>query len=76
MYFTDGSPMMNSHCGLVPSTTNSLYNETRHPNLVHTAQLTHHTFQDDNENIDVNLVTLSPIDNITYEHCEYTSILL
>lgn len=61
VYFTDGSPLMNSNCGLVPSTTNSLYNETHHPN-------THNAFQD--ENVDVNLVALSPIDNITYEHCK------
>ena len=70
MYFADGSPMMNSHCGLVPSTTNSLYNETHHDNF-HTVQLAHHTSHAVNEAVADNLVTLSPVDNITQEHCKY-----
>lgn len=75
MYFTDGSPMVNPHSALVPSTTNSLYSENGHHDNVHVVQLTSQQQDSTNEvgNVD-NLITLSPSDSITYEHsCEYTN---
>lgn len=74
MHFTDGSPMVNSHCTLVPSTTNSLYSESSHHDNVH-VQLALNTGQDGNVNdsaITENLVTLSPSDSTAHEHnCKY-----
>lgn len=70
MYFTDGSPMINSHCALIPSTTNSLYSEAPHHDNVHVAQLTLHVIQDaaGHDATADNLVTLSPIDSVPHEH--------
>ncbi|XP_043525345.1 bone morphogenetic protein receptor type-2 isoform X2 [Frieseomelitta varia] len=71
MHFTDGSPMVNSHCTLVPSTTNSLYNESSHHDNVHITQFASHTMQDGSSNeggIVENLVTLSPSESIVHEH--------
>ncbi|XP_018060219.1 PREDICTED: bone morphogenetic protein receptor type-2 isoform X2 [Atta colombica] len=71
MHFTDGSPMVNSHCTLVPSTTNSLYSESSHHDNVHVVQLALNTVQDSNTNdsaIAENLVTLSPSDSVAHEH--------
>ncbi|XP_020292585.1 bone morphogenetic protein receptor type-2 [Pseudomyrmex gracilis] len=70
MHFTDGSPMVNSHCTLVPSTTNSLYSESSHHDNVH-VQLALNIGQDGNVNdsaITENLVTLSPSDSTAHEH--------
>ncbi|XP_047350079.1 bone morphogenetic protein receptor type-2 isoform X1 [Vespa velutina] len=70
-YFTDGSPMVNSHCALVPSTTNSLYSETSHHDNVHVVQLAMHMSQDgptNESNMVDNLVTLSPSDSVAHEH--------
>ncbi|KAJ8684153.1 hypothetical protein QAD02_019945 [Eretmocerus hayati] len=39
MYFMDGSPMVNSQCGFVPSTTNSLFSDSTHHNGAHVVQL-------------------------------------
>lgn len=70
-YFTDGSPMVNSHCALVPSTTNSLYSESSHHDNIHVVQLAMHMIQDGSTNessmVD-NLVTLSPSDSVVHEH--------
>lgn len=75
MHFTDGSPMVNSHCTLVPSTTNSLYSESSYHDNVHVTQLALHTVQDSSSNeggIVENLVTLSPSESIVHEHsCKY-----
>ncbi|EGI69732.1 Bone morphogenetic protein receptor type-2 [Acromyrmex echinatior] len=71
MHFTDGSPMVNSHCTLVPSTTNSLYSESSHHDNVHVVQLALNMVQDSNTNdnaIAENLVTLSPSDSVAHEH--------
>lgn len=71
MYFTDGSPLVNSHCGLVPSTTNSLYTDTPHHDGAHVVQMSTH----DNEITVDNLVTLSPTETGVHEHsCEYLLI--
>nr|KAF7425103.1 hypothetical protein H0235_007541 [Vespula pensylvanica] len=70
-YFTDGSPMVNSHCALVPSTTNSLYSETSHHDNIHVVQLAMHMSQDgstNESNMVDNLVTLSPSDSVAHEH--------
>ncbi|XP_058801029.1 bone morphogenetic protein receptor type-2 isoform X2 [Phymastichus coffea] len=65
MYFTDGSPMINSHCGLVPSTTNSLYNDAPHHDVAHH----HHVVQMESKDVTVdNLVTLSPAESSSHEH--------
>lgn len=67
--------MVNSHCTLVPSTTNSLYSETSHHDNVHVAQLALHMVQDISSSeggIVENLVTLSPSESIVHEHsCKY-----
>ncbi|XP_008214725.1 uncharacterized protein LOC100121252 isoform X1 [Nasonia vitripennis] len=65
MYFTDGSPMVNSHCGLVPSTTNSLYSDAPHHEGSHVVQMSGH---DGSEVTVDNLVTLSPTESGTHEH--------
>lgn len=74
MHFIDGSPMVNSHCTLVPSTTNSLYSESSHHDNVHVVQLALNMIQDGNVNdnaISENLVALSPSDSVAHEHvCE------
>lgn len=70
MHFTDGSPMVNSHCTLVPSTTNSLYSESSHHDNVH-VHLALNMVQDSSANdsaITENLVTLSPSDSVVHEH--------
>ncbi|KAI4504255.1 hypothetical protein M0802_000726 [Mischocyttarus mexicanus] len=70
-YFTDGSPMVNSHCVLVPSTTNSLYSETSHHDNIHVVQLAMHVSHDgstNESNMVDNLVTLSPSDSVAHEH--------
>ncbi|XP_015610272.1 bone morphogenetic protein receptor type-2 [Cephus cinctus] len=70
MYFTDGSPMVNPHCALVPSTTNSLYSEAQHHDNVHVVQLALHIMQDipsADATVD-NLVTLSPTVSVPHEH--------
>ncbi|XP_011149457.1 bone morphogenetic protein receptor type-2 isoform X1 [Harpegnathos saltator] len=71
MHFIDGSPMVNSHCTLVPSTTNSLYSESSHHDNVHVVQLALNMIQDGNANENAvadNLVTLSPSDSVAHEH--------
>lgn len=69
MHFTDGSPMVNSHCTLVPSTTNSLYSESSHHDNVHVVQLALNMMQDGNDSaIAENLVILSPSDSVAHEH--------
>ncbi|XP_076636027.1 kinase protein wishful thinking [Colletes latitarsis] len=71
MHFTDGSPMVNSHCTLVPSTTNSLYSEISHHDNAHVAHLSLHMVQDNSSNeggIVENLITLSPSESIVHEH--------
>lgn len=63
--------MINSHCTLVPSTTNSLYSESSHHDNVHVVQLALNMIQDGNVNdsaITENLVTLSPSDSVAHEH--------
>ncbi|XP_011505066.1 PREDICTED: uncharacterized protein LOC105367910 [Ceratosolen solmsi marchali] len=65
MYFTDGSPMVNSHCGLVPSTTNSLYSDAPHHDGAHVVQMNTH---DGNEVTVDNLVILSPSESCVQEH--------
>lgn len=70
MHFIDGSPMVNSHCTLVPSTTNSLYSESSHHDNVHIAQFALN-MQDSNVNdiaIGENLVMLSPSESVAHEH--------
>lgn len=67
--------MVNSHCTLVPSTTNSLYSETSHHDNVHVGHLSLHMVQDNtsNDGIVENLVTLSPSESIVHEHsCKYS----
>lgn len=65
MYFTDGSPMVNSHCGLVPSITNSLYSDVPHHEGSHVVQMSGH----DGSDVTVdNLVTLSPTESGAHEH--------
>lgn len=69
MYFTDGSPMMNSHCGLVPSTTNSLYSDAPQHDAAHHHHHHHHVVQMESNDVTVdNLVTLSPAENSSQEH--------
>ncbi|XP_025271145.1 bone morphogenetic protein receptor type-2 isoform X1 [Camponotus floridanus] len=69
MHFTDGSPMVNSHCTVVPSTTNSLYSESSHHDNVHVVQLALNMMQDGNDSaIAENLVILSPSDSVAHEH--------
>lgn len=63
--------MVNSHCALVPSTTNSLYSETSHHDNIHVVQLAMHMSQDgstNESNMVDNLVTLSPSDSVAHEH--------
>lgn len=63
--------MVNSHCTLVPSTTNSLYSESSHHDNVHVVQLALNMVQDSNTTdsaIAENLVTLSPSDSVAHEH--------
>ncbi|XP_014216049.1 bone morphogenetic protein receptor type-2 isoform X2 [Copidosoma floridanum] len=70
MHFTDGSPMMNSHCGLVPSTTNSLYSDA--PNR----DGAHHVVQmsgNDCSDLLENLVTSSPSESNSHEHSSKNS---
>lgn len=75
IHFTDGSPMVNSHCTLVPSTTNSLYSESSHHDNIHAIQLISQAAQDSSSNeggVVENLVTLSPSESIIHEHsCKY-----
>jgi hypothetical protein len=52
--------MVNSHCGLVPSTTNSLYSDTPHHDGAHIVQMNSY---DSNDVAIDNLVILSPNDN-------------
>ena len=54
--------MVNSHCGLVPSTTNSLYSDVPHHDS-HIVQM-----NDGNDVLVDNLVTLSPAESSTHEH--------
>ncbi|XP_012285633.1 bone morphogenetic protein receptor type-2 isoform X2 [Orussus abietinus] len=71
MYFTDGSPVVNSHCGLIPSTTNSLYSEgPPHHDNAHAVQLALHIMHDasSTDGMVDNLVTLSPTDSVPHEH--------
>jgi len=63
--------MVNSHCTLVPSTTNSLYSESSHHDNVHVVQLALNATQDGNTSdnaIVENLVMLSPSDSVVHEH--------
>lgn len=71
IHFADGSPMVNSHCTLVPSTTNSFYSESSHHDNILATQLASHIVQDSSNNeggIVENLVTLSPSESIVHEH--------
>ncbi|XP_017889163.1 bone morphogenetic protein receptor type-2 isoform X2 [Ceratina calcarata] len=71
IHFADGSPMVNSHCTLVPSTANSLYSESSYHDNVHGSQHASHPVQDGTSNeggIVENLVTLSPSETIVHEH--------
>lgn len=68
MYFTEGNSLMNSHCGLVPSTTNSLCLEIHQNDGVHVVQMTSNC----NEMIADNLVNLTPTENSSHENsCEF-----
>lgn len=75
IHFTDGSPMVNSHCTLVPSTTNSLYSESSHHDNIHVTQFISQAAQDNSSNeggVVENLVTLSSSESIIHEHsCKY-----
>lgn len=72
--------MVNSHCTLVPSTTNSLYSESSHHDNVHVVQQASHPVQDTSSNeggFVENLVTLSPSESIVHEHsCKYFIIVV
>lgn len=68
MYFTDGNSLMNSHCGLVPSTSNSLCLEIHQNDGVHVVQITSNC----NEIIVDNLVNITPTENPSHENsCKY-----
>lgn len=56
---------MNSHYGLVPSTTNSLYSDAPHHEGAHVVQMSGH----DGSDVTVdNLVTLTPTESGMHEH--------